>query len=601
MRTLPSPRSVTKQSYFGYVLIFIVFILFFISLPGTAENRDEVMFSEYVLDMNISSKKLNQHDLPVQSEKSSSTGENLATVYFCTIGTTPQFQIYDGEKHIGAIYANHTIKYKVAAGNQIFSAGFLAGNTVPYVTSISLNIEEGGVYYLVCIDKKRQFKLKDVSHDKDLVTIIDRKISKNKVLVKSEKEIQKFKKQFGAEIIAAKSNRDLPVSNRREDIFRLIQEKGMLAEKNVTSIPRIAQEDANIKISKSKGPNSSTLKYRRSSLYTLSIHDDTREYNDIIRDAFGNFELSVKFNDHNLGPYLIPGSGGENNQANMISRYLEKNQVAKGLVAKWFNRDAEGGFNMEMVAERGAYDASAIDIKIAKQSQRGNALLADAGEELIKNTFVIVNDFRYTSYSETGSLGIRLSLKGYIIKTTSYLYRLEWNDDIANIFYNNLWIDKGQKDPERKKAFENSDLFKLKYIGSQTAWAEVTRSTLSNKSQEELIAIATARAADKAYSKLQRVYEEFRTKSPLLNVEPITAKIGLKEGIEKGDEFEVLEQIIDNLGRTSYKRIGIIKVDEGKIWDNTGYGEENSQDLEFTYFQGSSRGLFPGLLIRQIN
>lgn len=126
----------------------------------------------------------------------------------------------------------------------------------------------------------------------------------------------------------------------------------------------------------------------------------------------------------------------------------------------------------------------------------------------------------------------------------------------------------------------------------------------TSKTNEELIEIATIRAVDKNISKLQRTFEDFRVKTPLLSGDPIKAKIGLKEGLEKGDKFEVLEQVLDEDGRTSYKRIGTIKVDKKHIWDNTFMAEEaeNAEQTEdFTLFKGNSNKYASGMLIRQIN
>jgi len=95
--------------------------------------------------------------------------------------------------------------------------------------------------------------------------------------------------------------------------------------------------------------------------------------------------------------------------------------------------------------------------------------------------------------------------------------------------------------------------------------------------QDTLIAKATINSFEAVIAKLQKKYEVFRTKTPLLSGDPITAKIGLKEGLEAGDKFEVLEQVLDEkTGRTTYKRVGKIKVKSGMIWDNR-FGAEYDQ------------------------
>ncbi|MCF6242931.1 MAG: hypothetical protein L3J74_16505 [Bacteroidales bacterium] len=380
------------------------------------------------------------------------------------------------------------------------------------------------------------------------------------------------------------------------------------------------------------------LIYRRSSLYTLMISEPTREYSTEIKKTFIEFPIPDKFNNHLLQQRTIPNAVNfrinkeekTRIQQKNISNYLKNNEIAKQLVAKWFNRTSQGTFNMQLVAERGMYDANEMDIALAKSSKRGMALLADAGEELIKNTFVIVNDFDYISKEKVANAAkTGLSLlkdvaeladidmntettdellttfgKGYVIRTFSYLYQLDWNDSVAAVFYEQYWMDNQNFDAAKKEAFDNSDIFKLKFIGYEIAWADLQSTSYTKKSEEELIHRATIRAMDAAIAKLQRKYEVFRTKTPLYSVNPLAAKIGLKEGLEKGDRFEVLEQVMDKDGRTRYKRKGIIKVDKNHIWDNRFMANEDPKNtqsqLDFTVFKGSGK-FYKGMLIRQIN
>ncbi len=382
--------------------------------------------------------------------------------------------------------------------------------------------------------------------------------------------------------------------------------------------------------------------YRRSSLYPLMIVEPSRKYADIIQKTFFESPIPDKFNNHvlksrgidnGIPPELKKREEKVKAQEVHITNYLNTNDIAKKMVAKWFNRKENGCFDMNLVAERGSYNASEMDVDLAKSSKRGMALLGDAGEELIKNTFVVVNDFDYVSKEEVADkvkagLGllkevtelvtdekIETSLvdetattfgKGYVVRTTSYLYQLEWNDSIAAVFYNDYWMSEGSQNEARKKAFENSDIFKLKLVGWEVAWADLQATVYTKKSEEDLITIASLRAIDAVIAKLQRKYEVFRTKTPLSSVDPIAAKIGLKEGLEKGDKFEVLEQIMTNEGRTQYKRKGIIKVNKDHIWDNRYMAGESGDDanpasqLEFTTFKGSGK-YYEGMLIRQIN
>ena len=429
--------------------------------------------------------------------------------------------------------------------------------------------------------------------------------------------------------------------NKREQVYQEILkvnrdgggEASISSDEGILSI--VQSSNAKERVSKMDASNAGKLKYRRSSLYTLMLDDNTREHYNIIKDAFGNTEISEKFNNHNIGAYLIPanGSGGEKDQTQLIEDYLNNTGVAKNMVAKWFNRDEKGRFNMNLIAERGQYNASEIDLKIAQSSIRGKALLSDAGRELIGNTFIIVYDYKYTNKQEqakkrggflnalssvasyvpggdnistissVAKLGSDVVGKGYFVRTSCYLYRLEWNDEIAQEFYENLWNEQNSYDETKKEAFDRSNLFKLKYVGSEVSRNNLQSTIFSSKSNEQLIEIATIKAVDKNIGKLQRTYEEFRVKTPLLSTDPIAAKIGLKEDLSSKDKFEVLEQVLNEDGSTSYERVGLIKVDKSNIWDNTYLSLEANQQqkIDYTIFKGKADKMAPGMLIRQIN
>lgn len=376
------------------------------------------------------------------------------------------------------------------------------------------------------------------------------------------------------------------------------------------------------------------VKYRRSSLYTIMIDDPARPYASTIKDSFEKGPIPEKFNDHNLGTRVIPASGAKDESQNIIS-FLDVNNIARDVVAKWFNRSEKGGFNMELVKSRGSYDASVLDIATAKSSKRGLDMLSDAGEELIKNTFILVNDYKYVSKEEVAkkasgflsslgtiasyagvpqadkialattltSTGLTVAGKGYVVKTTAHLFRLEWNEEVANKFYNDYWSDDKTITQERKNAFDESKIFKMTYIGSDVSWADVQSTIFTNKTEEQLIEKSTIKAVDAVIVKLQKNHDEFKTKTPLYTGEPITAKIGLKEGLTNKSKFDVLEQTMDKNGKTFYATVGTLEVDSKyPIWDNRyGADEENPNDTtNKTYFKkNSGKDFYPGMLIVQ--
>lgn len=321
-----------------------------------------------------------------------------------------------------------------------------------------------------------------------------------------------------------------------------------------------------------------------------------------------------------------------------ITEFLNSNSVASRLVARWFDRDKETGIcNMNLVADRGLYNANEIDKELARQSTRGLAMLSDAGEELIGNTFVLVNDIRYIDKeqrskkvgsflsglgqavaSASGSadayrLGSMLqtaasvteTYKGFKVRINTFLYQLEWNDDLAGEFYNTWQSDPATATPEAFDAIR--DKFTLRYVGKVESKGSTT-SFLGIKEDEPILMVRKAcqRALDENVVDLQRQFEAFRTKTPLILVdEELRAYVGLKEGVSTDSKFEVLEMIENEDGSHHYKRVGVIRPVADKIWDNRFMALEEgakNADLGYTTFKKVSGGPFyRGMLIREMD
>lgn len=392
----------------------------------------------------------------------------------------------------------------------------------------------------------------------------------------------------------------------------------------------------------------SEMKYRRSSLYSVLIRHPEKEFGKDIDTVFRMVPIPEKYDDHNLKIRAINATVMQKNKNDdrtnateyTIAPFLAKNDIAKRLVSKWFNRkegkNGDGTFDINLIIQRGLYDANYYDYQLAVNSIRGQSLLADAGEDLIGQTFVLFNDIRYfdkeeesslisagisfagalasqftggltslaISYGSLASAEITAKIAGFRVSITSYLYRLNWDEETAATFYQDYYIT--EPNDEKKNAYNKvAGLFSLQYIGSNTIVTSET--TLRGvKSKNDMIRKVCERAIDKNIAQLQKEYEIFRVKTPIFSINPLTAKIGLKEDIDDNSKFEVLEAIEDGNGRTRYKRIGIVRPIKGKIWDNrfmAEFEEENEgntrTETEFEIVSGS--GFYPGMLLREIN
>lgn len=397
-------------------------------------------------------------------------------------------------------------------------------------------------------------------------------------------------------------------------------------------------------ITQSKKTDSLITKYHRNSIYSIMLEHDDLRFGKEIKQEFFKIPVSDKYNNQNLSVRTVV-TDNEDDQLDNIECFLKSNFVSKRLVSKWFNREkVSGSFSMDTIWSRGSYDATLSDYQIACKTIRGVSIIKDAGEELIENTFVIVNDIRYvdkeeraqktkaildltsnlagivsgvssgntkdisSSISSLANSGSQISdlIAGFTVTVTSYLFCLEWNDSCASTFYNKYYLARGEVNDEKKMAYENDpNIFKLRYIGKYSVRSAKTvlRGLRSN---EEVIRKVCARALDENIVKLQSMYEPFRVKSPICRIEgdTIYSSIGLKEGVTEESEFEVLECYQDENGRTRYQRVGIVKPIKDCIWDNrfmADLEEAVGANFQYTAFKTvSGRKFEPGLLLRQL-
>ena len=391
--------------------------------------------------------------------------------------------------------------------------------------------------------------------------------------------------------------------------------------------------------------------YRRGSIYSIMISHRDLMFENEIEAAFSEMPVPDKYNDHGLGKKIFYTSenklkiknldehtgfmvnrSSDKSRMNEYDHFLQNQYIASRLVAKWFHRKKSTGVcDMELVKERGYNNASEADKRLSAMSVRKDAVLQDAGEELIGSTFVLINDIRYIDRSSGSSVvgglisaaiktgnalhgnntmdqkdlgDVIASYKGFNVKIKTYLYRLVWDEEISSSFYRNVYTEK--PDDAKKENFENMrGDFSLVYLGMQESSGKDISFMGINESEPQVMVLkACRRALDENVANLQKNFEVFKIKTPLNSIDPIKCEIGLKEGITEKSRFEVLEAIMDDNGHVDYKRVGVIRPVKDKIWDNRFMAVEECAEnatLGFTTFEKvSGSDFYPGMLVREM-
>ena len=386
--------------------------------------------------------------------------------------------------------------------------------------------------------------------------------------------------------------------------------------------------------------------YQRSSLHIINIENLNFDNAAKVQASYNKYPFPEKYDDHrignnsvNLGGYKLTqeekdalgikeselgkGLSGavssatagileDNSQVkNELDKFIKETKVAQELVKKWYSIKDDGTFNFSVFNDRIKLSMSEEDKQRVQQAALANTEIDKMSEKLINNTFVVFTKLNFVSnaipaeairqiaYTQADKLSGMLQTiarkaadkiyektsEGYSVWTTAWLYKLEWNEQVATDF-NKLLSSKGINTSLSIdiNAF-NAMNFNLEFIGQEKATSLVTFSLKKgegDRTEDEIIELSTVRNVDKVFTKLQREYEVFKPLYQLTGVDPFSAKLGMKEGLEGGEKFEILE-----IRGGEYNKIGTIEVDKSKVWDNR-YGAPK-QEIEQTYFKGKNK------------
>ena len=351
------------------------------------------------------------------------------------------------------------------------------------------------------------------------------------------------------------------------------------------------------------------------------ILDKGGNYSADLKQAIEKVDIPGKFDDNNLLTRFFTSSEA----AKTIQNTIINNHYSNDIVAKWFARKDDGTLDMTVVHKRGQYNATDQDALSAQASKLGMAKLKDAGQALVNNSYIMVLSYKniitmeqhYDKVDVAKKATAKLLKKdfkpvkriknGFKGKLTAYLYKIDFNDSVYGILYDQLWIYEEEDDAtklKKKELFDNTK-FPLKFVMKVDASADGSQFNKGQllapkvqKTHDELFQQLVTTGGDNAIFMIERKYEPFRVKTPVFTAKPIGAKIGLKEGLKLDQRYFVLEYQMDDKNEMIAKRKAVVR--SKKIIDNqkmaTGHSTETSK-----FYQVAGHRIDEGMLMQQRN
>jgi len=359
--------------------------------------------------------------------------------------------------------------------------------------------------------------------------------------------------------------------------------------------------------------SAANLDYNRNAMTLILFSSPSENHANELQNIFPKVKVPAKFDDNTLTTQVIVTNGSGSSTDGMANMLYNK-KTGNGIIAKWYNRQADGSFNVEEISRRGLYNAKDLDVLTANAKKVGQASLKDSGEKLLANSYVMVMSYSgiltsEENYNKNKTPSDQRNSHGWVGNYTAYLFKLNLNEaDLAN-FYNNLWVNKdddSKTKAERSAKFDETS-FPFTYVMSANGYinSEQLKPGTSasiftvQKSDDQLFKELVEKGVDKAEYDIATKQVSFQVKANVFKTNPISSKIGDKEGLMVDDRYFVFENQQNRRGEVSEVRKAVVRV-SNKIADNTTVASGHSTELS-EFFQIGGQKVEEGMSLKQMN
>ncbi len=342
-----------------------------------------------------------------------------------------------------------------------------------------------------------------------------------------------------------------------------------------------------------------------------------------VLDRFTGLGITSKFNDHGIGvPALTVGAGEEAVRDAAVLKGVE--QHTPTIVGKWFNRDAEGAMDIDLIMERGRYSQDDMDrmIQILSTVDRSGA----QGWQLLDLSYVVVYDVTKVEYKRTtttvpaqqkktgtqrsGNLLDAINKAAntptsntsntsskttketdvYRVEYTADLYKLQWTDSLEWQFVNRYWNPRTAPDAAKAAAWGDATFPMMKVASFKDYFTERREVRANQGPPEEMLAAFAPQMQKSAVARFSKKVAELRPRAPVVEAYPLTAALGSKEDLRVNDRFMAFEY---KQGRKGYsmQRKGVVRA--YKVSRNS--TESDGRSARSVFQQQGGWRIWPGM------
>jgi hypothetical protein len=253
-----------------------------------------------------------------------------------------------------------------------------------------------------------------------------------------------------------------------------------------------------------------------------------------------------------------------------VKSWLHTNRIPQQIFSIWFNRQPNGGFNLDTLRTRSLYNVNDSEYIQAISSKRGENRLTDTGLKLIDLSYIVLYDLynirTYEEVYDANKVKKRdRERRGYIANCKTYIFRLRFDESEVSRFFEYYWAFPDESNVlDKMRAFDDAK-FPLDLVSVNMSTVEASQSRnailrlVRTKSKEEFFSEMIAQVAGMTFYSLGYQQHEAQVKAMISDIKPIQAKIGLKEDVRFEKRFFVYENVMTKSGEIKPERRGVVK------------------------------------------
>ncbi len=272
-----------------------------------------------------------------------------------------------------------------------------------------------------------------------------------------------------------------------------------------------------------------------------------------------------------------------------VNSAIAQSNIGREVVTYWFTAGRGESMSGELIESRGRYAATDQDVLSASSVKIDDNALADIGYALINNSYVIAVDCSNFEQSKdvTGK-------PTESVLVTLCAYKIDFNEDKQNEFYERCWIDASTSEEERamrREAFLEMSFPVTPLCSSWSIGVDYT----DGGGQEGAI----ESAYEDAFEDLEAQIEAWHVKTSILQTRPLAAKIGTKEGLKSKDRYIAYQTVRRGEGAdavTYSQKRGYVRATN--VANNSSVSDGQSKMSEF-YQISDVRNIEMGYILEQ--